>query len=104
MKVDLEDVRWKKNSCVKPFSLGYMYNLRDNKCILEILERCSNLSLYQLFFFLRFKNHDTADNHGADFQFFLQPRNFADPQKTVIPEYSGMLLEAMNLADQNQEP
>ena len=29
------------------------------------------------FFFPRFKNRDTSDNRGADFQKLLQPRNFA---------------------------
>ena len=38
-----------------------------------------------IFFFPRFKNRDTGGNRGADFQKFLQPRNFADPRKTVIP-------------------
>ena len=57
----------------------------------EVLGRCSNLSLYMyvsVIFFPRFKNRDTGDNRGADFQNFLQPRNFADPRKTVIPGYS----------------
>ena len=40
---------------------------------------------YRKFFFHRFKYRVTDHNRGADFQFFLQPRNFADPQKTVIP-------------------
>ena len=34
---------------------------------------------YRKIFLPRFKNR------GADFQKFLQPRNFADPRKTVIP-------------------
>ena len=39
----------------------------------------------KVIFFQRFKNRDTGDNRGADFQNFLQTLNFADPRKTVIP-------------------
>ena len=43
----LEEVWMKENSFVQPFSLDYMYNLWDDKCILysEVLGQCSNLSV-----------------------------------------------------------
>ena len=47
--------------------------------------RSSNLSLSMYnYSFPRFKNSDTGDKLRADFQNFLQPRNFADMRKTVI--------------------
>ena len=40
-------------------------------------------AMHQLFFFFpRFKNRNTSDNRGADFQNFLQLQNFADLWKT----------------------
>ena len=48
--------------------------------------------MYQFVFFRRFENRDTGDNRGADFQNFLQPQNFADPRKTVIPVYKELTI------------
>ena len=39
----------------------------------------------QSFFFPRFKNRNTGDNRGADFQKFLQPWNFANSAENCDP-------------------
>ena len=69
-----------------------MYDLQDHKYILysEVLGRCSNLSLYMYvriakFFFFSASKISTPVTTAERNTFFLQPRNFADPRKTVNP-------------------